>query len=408
MRPTALSLLAVAGSLISFAAAAAPDLDADLAALTTAKAAAKDHLAGDDAGARKRLSGALAACGDTKCSPSVAARLHRDLGIFLLVQGEPGNDGAAELERALKLDPTIEMDDTFATPAVWKRWVEIVRSKGAPRQTPEAPAERPKESPERGREDEKRAPDPASPAAIPAPAAAPPKALASPPSTSGFWVGAGVQADIAFLGGGNLCSRESQSAVAYSCFRPDGEQYLGVLEPAAPAGLAPSYGTTRVALQIERVLPYHLSVGGRVGFAFGGGPTPAKGPTFVPLHLEASLSYWFGQPLSRDTGLRGFASLMGGMAQMDASRSVAVDECRAGSPSGCAPATNVQPGGDNPDHQTLDAYKKAGQGFVGLGLGAFYSFVAGSGLVVEVRVLQFFPSAATTLSPSLGYVFQIL
>jgi hypothetical protein len=385
MRPTAFSLLAVAGSLISFAAAAAPDLDADLAALTAAKAAAKDHLAGDDAGARKKLARALAACGDTKCSPSVAARLHRDLGIFLLVQGEAGNDGAAELERALKLDPTIEMDDTFATPAVWKRWVEIVRGKGAPRQAPEEPTEPPKER-------------------APAPAKAPP----APPSTSGFWVGAGVQADIAFLGGADLCGRESQSAVAYSCFRPDNEQYLGVPEPTGPAGLAPSYGTTRVALQIERVLPYHLSVGGRVGFAFGGGPTPAKGPTFVPLHLEASLSYWFGQPLSRDTGLRGFASLLGGMAQMDASRTVTVDECRAGSPSGCTPATNVQPGGDNPAHQTLDAYKKAGQGFIGLGLGAFYSFLPGSGLLVEVRVLQFFPSAATTLSPSIGYVFQIL
>jgi hypothetical protein len=238
-------------------------------------------------------------------------------------------------------------------------------------------------------------------------AAAPPDPPA-PASAPGFWVGAGVQADIAFLNGDDLCGRESQSAAAYSCFRSDGEQYLGVPEPGAPTGLAASYGTTRVALQIERALPYHLSLGGRFGFAFGGGPTPAKGPTFVPIHLEASLSYWPGQPLSRRTGLRGFVSLMGGIAQMDASRAIAVDECRAGSPSGCTPAANVQPGGDNPDHQTLDAYKKAGQGFVGLGLGAFYSFLPGSGVMVEVRALQFFPSAATTFSPSIAYVFQVL
>src|SRR5689334_25193712 len=80
-------------------------------------------------------------------------------------------------------------------------------------------------------------------------AAAPPEPSAPPP---GFWVGAGVQADIAFLGGNDLCGRESQSAAAYSCFRADGEQYLGVPEPGEPAGLAASYGTTRIALQIER------------------------------------------------------------------------------------------------------------------------------------------------------------
>ena len=248
-------------------------------------------------------------------------------------------------------------------------------------------------------------------AAEPEPAAdvaAPPKAAPPPQADSGFWVGAGVQADIAFLNGGAPCSRESQSAATYACFRADGEQYLGVPAPGARSPVTAAYGTTRIALQIDRVLPYHFTLGGRFGFAFGGGPTPAKGPTFVPIHLEARVAYWFDQPLSRATGFRSFVSVMGGLGQMDASRAVNVDECLAGSTSGCTPATNLQPGGENPDHQTLDAYKKAGQAFVGLGLGAYYSFLPGSGVVVEVRALQLFPSSATTFSPSIAYVFQVL
>jgi hypothetical protein len=227
------------------------------------------------------------------------------------------------------------------------------------------------------------------------------------PMSPGFWVGAVIQGDIVFMEGGDLCSRESQTNVAYACFRSDREQYVGVPVPAKDAGFSAAYGTTRLALHVERAIAGNFTAGARFGMALGGGPTPAKGPAFVPLHIEARVAYWIGQQLSPEPGLRGFVFIMGGLAQVDASRTVEVDECRAGSTSGCAPATNVQPGGPNPDRQLLDAYKKTGQGFVGLGVGACYSFIRGSGAVLELKAMQLFPGSGTTFSPSLSYVFRV-
>lgn len=216
-----------------------------------------------------------------------------------------------------------------------------------------------------------------------------------------------VQGDLAFLDGGDPCSRESQSELRYACFRADREQYLGAPEPGTPADFALSYGTTRIALHIERPIIDNVTLGGRFGFAFGGGPTPARGPAFLPLHLEARIAYFIGKPLSAERGVRGVVSVMGGLAQVDAFRSVAVRECGADSKVACTPATNLQPGGPNPQVQSLEAYKKLGQGFIGLGLGAYYSFLPASGVLLELRIMQLFPGTGTTFSPSLSYVFNV-
>lgn len=228
------------------------------------------------------------------------------------------------------------------------------------------------------------------------------------PWSSGFWVGAALQGDLAFMGGGAVCDRESQTSGAYSCFRSDREQYVGVPAPSEPVGFAMAYGTTRVALTVERAIGGSFTAGGRLGIVLGGGPTPAKGPTFLPIHLEARAAYWIGRPPSLERGLRGFVSLAAGLAQMDASRAVEVEECRPEQSAACTPATNEQPGGPNPSRQVLDAYKKGGQAFVGLGVGVLYSFVPGSAAAIELKAAQFFPSAVTTLSPTVSYVFQIL
>jgi len=216
-----------------------------------------------------------------------------------------------------------------------------------------------------------------------------------------------LQGDVAFLDGGNICGRQSQLDLRYACFRADREQYLGVPEPDVPAGFTASYGTTRIALHIERPIFDNFTLGGRFGLAFGGGPTPAKGPAFLPLHLEGRIAYWIGRPLSIGRGLRGFVALSGGLAQVDASRSVVTSECHSGSEVACAPATNTQPGGPNPETQPLDAVKKSGLGFVGIGAGAYFSFSGASGALLELRVMQLFPGTGTTFSPSLSYVFNV-
>lgn len=242
--------------------------------------------------------------------------------------------------------------------------------------------------------------------ALPASSALAQSAPPAPASRSGFWVGAVLQQDISLLPGGDICGRAAQANSSYSCFRADREQYLGVPVPGQPASIVPARGTSRIALQAEHAIFGNFTAGGRLGFAFGGGPTPQKGPPFLPLHLEARVSYWIGPKLSPAMGVRGFVTLAGGLAQIDASRRVEVTECRAGD-AGCVPAKGFQPGWANPRSQTLDAYKKAGMGFVSVGVGLYYSFVRGSGVLLEVKGTQLFPSYGFAISPALGYVFHV-
>jgi hypothetical protein len=232
------------------------------------------------------------------------------------------------------------------------------------------------------------------------------QALAASEPRSGLWIGAALQQDISLLPSGDVCGRAAQTHGSYSCFRADREQYLGVPVAGQPASVVPARATTRVAIHVEHVLVGNLTAGGRVGLAFGGGPTPSKGPPFLPLHLEARLAYWLGPKLSSSTGVRGFVTLVGGLAQVDASREVEIAECRVAGP-GCKPIEHLQPGGPNPARQTLVAYKKAGLGFAGVGMGLYGSFVRGSGVVLEVKATQLFPSLGFAISPSISYVFHV-
>ena len=212
--------------------------------------------------------------------------------------------------------------------------------------------------------------------------------------------------DTVLLPGGDVCGREGQSTGRYACFRQDGEQYLGTPAGASGEGAATlAYGTTRALLHAERSLLPWLSAGGRLGIAFGGGPQSAQGAAFMPLHMEGRVAFWVLGGLDSEQPLNLFVTALGGLAQMDASRKIAVEECRATS-GGCTPASNEQPGGPNPVRQELDAYVKLGQGFAGLGFGVMYRFFGESAAVADLRAVQTFPSSGTSFSLSLSYVVR--
>lgn len=393
------SFVPVLVALVTLSSAVARAEGAEAEAITLRRAALEDQRNGDRAGAKEKLSRALDQCRQG-CSKAVVARLHRDLGVVLIAQGED-EEAARELAKALAEHPSIDMDETFATPEVWRAWLKAVRAAQAPPPLRPPPPAAP--TPPACKADGEC---PSGKTCQQGACAAPVKPPA-PKGSGGFWVGPAVQGDIVFMGGGDPCGRESQSAVSYTCFRSDREQYVGAPVSAERAGLTAAYGTTRLALHVEHAIAGHFTAAARFGFAFGGGPTPARGPAFFPLHVEARVAYWIGKPLSPEPGLRDFVALSGGVAQVDAYRTIEVDECRAGSPTGCVPAANLQPGGPNPDRQSLRAYKKAGQGFAGLGLGLYYGFIEGSGAVLELRATQLFPGTATTFSPSLSYVVHV-
>ena len=64
--------------------------------------------------------------------------------------------------------------------------------------------------------------------------------------------------------------------------------------------------------------------------------------------------------------------------------------------------SNLAAQGGNDLEQTLDVYKRAGDGYVVLGAGAFYPISEGFGPNAELRVYQVFPFGATILGGSVG------
>jgi hypothetical protein len=111
-----------------------------------------------------------------------------------------------------------------------------------------------------------------------------------------------VQQDAVFAAAAtNVCFDQSD----YACFDGDGNFYDGqhaLKDQSDEVAAGFTRSTTRIMLAYDRVLGENFTVGARVGYAFGGGPTkPAtvmpetpEGKPFFPAHLEAHASYWFG------------------------------------------------------------------------------------------------------------------
>ncbi len=338
--------------------------------------------------ARKRLEQTIARCQKT-CSPAVNARLQRDLGVTLVSLGQPG-PAADAFRVALAADPSIKLEDAYASSPVWKIWNEVALAQA--RGSAPVPEARPRKRP---REDDEEPPPP-------------PPSSTPPPPRSPWWIGPAAQLDLVPMGGTNACSRSSQDSTRFLCFRGDHEPYLG--SPRADqAGTVDSQlavGTARLMIAVEREMSGSITLGARLGYAFRGGPDPSRGSPFLPFHAELRAGYWPLGNRSAEGSIRPFVHAAIGIAQIDASAQVQVAECRAGDTT-CIPAANGQPGGANPDAQPLDAYRRLGQGFGALGVGGWLPVTEGSGLQLEVNVLGTFATSGFVLSPSVAYAVRV-
>lgn len=222
-------------------------------------------------------------------------------------------------------------------------------------------------------------------------------------ATRKTWLSLGIAGDFAWVSGKNVCMLESQRENGYSCFRDSSsgklEQYYG--EPVIDEGNAISPGfrlrTGRVLLGLDQALGENLTLGGRLGFAFGGGPQGENDAhPFLPLHLEGRVAYWFGDNPMGKKGFRPYAFAAAGLAQVDSRTRVSVVEDTRPS---------HQP--DNPEEQVLVVWKKMGQGFAGLGGGLMYALSETSGIVVEVKGMMMFPSSGFVLEPTIGYAIGL-
>lgn len=211
-----------------------------------------------------------------------------------------------------------------------------------------------------------------------------------PSASSGVaknWVSLALQQDVLFLSSAtNTCS----GGTGYDCFSEAGEYYANIPYDKSGGALSggPGVATTRILVGYDRVLG-SFTVGARLGFAFGGGPTAPGGKGFFPLHAEARASYWFGRDPFGSSGPRPYITVGGGVAQVDSSVNVIVYE-------------NEQAYLADKRLQ-LDAWKKSGTGFLALGGGLLYAITPSTGPLAEVRVIQLLGASGTGMALQLGY-----
>jgi hypothetical protein len=210
-----------------------------------------------------------------------------------------------------------------------------------------------------------------------------------------------LEQDFGLIYGKDACGKEAQLSAGFACFRANGTQYHGTPlsdEGGSPSGAFPA--TMRLLIGFDRVLFESLTVGVRGGFVpHGGGPKPdgADAPEFLPFHGEARATYWFGAAPFAGQGFRWGIFFAAGIAQVDAAFRVRVEEDARKAPPAAQPS--------NPPAQTLDAYKKAGTGFVGGGAAVACAINRSSGLFVNLRFMQLFPSSGTVVAPEIGYEY---
>ena len=385
----------------------------------------QDYLATKFADAQKKLAQALALCVQANdCAPATRAHLHCDLGVIDFAQ-QRAEDGRAEFAAALHEDPRVTIDHNLSTPELEQ---EFAAAGGAKAQKPEEP-------------------EPAVPVAPPpAPVVASSASSAPPPATTpqegadcppGFpgcletkekgscssdddctagqtcrdstcqdakdqapvdlpfkqnWLSVGFQLEALLLPSAqNACAGGS----GYTCFDDGGGYYrqvpLAGADDVVNGGIG--IGTMRVLLGYDRVLGTNFTVGGRLGFAFAGGPQRPGSHAFEPVHVEARGAYWFGHdPLGRK-GFRFFVEAAVGMAEVDASVPVDIYASLADYNAG--------------NSKNYTAWKKTGLGFAALGPGAMFALTPDMGIVLEAKVMQTFPTAGTAAAVQLGYTLGL-
>jgi len=234
-------------------------------------------------------------------------------------------------------------------------------------------------SKDKGKGADKEAP-PAEPDPVAEPVAEPPKEEAPPvpppepepegPKIQKNWFTLGLQQDLLFFTPvTNVCNSVNQTTgeefpgdPQYSCRDADGLYEAVYSENGAGPGNEIQSGiglaTTRIYIGYDRVFIDRLTIGGRLGFAFGGTPIVVGGGTFNPIHAELRSSFFFGNKPFERKGFRPYASLGVGVGEIDGKVSVDffVDEN----------------GYEDGEAGHLDVWRQTGIAFGALGLGVGY------------------------------------
>lgn len=403
-----------------FAQAAAQDAEAQELA---DQAIFTDYLQLDFKAAEKKLRDAIALCEKGSCSPTVHAQVYRDLAVIYITGLKRPDEGRKLLVKALRLDPRVALDADLTTPDLI-RVFEQAQQDVANEPEAEEPAPPAKAAPAERKSDPKTSPEPEDDVAEEAP---PPTGSLDddasadcPPDFPGCeaipdktededddsadvdlgtvnWLSAGLQQDfLMFSGEAGVCGTERPEEL--SCFRAGDEFRDPTVEFTAGDGGEVGGGfrpaTTRLLIGYDRVLFPNITVGARLGYAIGGGPTQPNGASFVPFHAEVRGAYWFA-PIEIGK-VRPYATLGGGLAQIDSS---VTTELVDRGPQGQIPLDST----GQPQASRVTVWKKTGTTFASIGGGAMYPLTEKSGITAELKGVLLFPSAGMSVSLQAGY-----
>lgn len=220
------------------------------------------------------------------------------------------------------------------------------------------------------------------------------------------WIGLHFAQDIAIIGGTDVCSPAARANDGYSCFYEGTETlYTGQPYPGAGISSGTVMATRRLMLSFDRAVSRNLTLGTRIGFAFSGGPK-VNGKSFLPFHGELRLSYWFGKGVLAKKGVRPYAHVGGGIAQVDGRVKVRVADCEPITDNDVYNQCVKGEGGEPVHEQTtatpMDVWRKMGQGFFTIGGGMVYAFTPQIGAQLNLNLMYMLPSSGVVIQPSLG------
>ncbi len=205
----------------------------------------------------------------------------------------------------------------------------------------------------------------------------------------------GFEQDVAWLGAADACSQEAEANHGRFCFREQGDQYLGRPTDTPGNEVSPGAALSTSRVILGAAVPLGAwRLGGRVGFAFGGGPEAANGSTFLPLHGEVRGEYHFSLQSVRQ--LDPYALGRVALAQEDATAEVRVREDRS------APTSQA-----NPDQQSLDFVHRRGPIALGLGAGVGLPLGAVGGPYLEASMVLRGPVFGVSVAPHVGWLISL-
>jgi hypothetical protein len=341
------------------------------AAALAAEAMGKDFLNVAYVPAEKKLRQAIQLCAQKDCSVPFAARLHRDLGVLYIIglnRVEPGKD---EFMAALVADPTVAISQDMNTPEVEAAFLEIKRGLSGEAQPPASPlakADTIELKSDTPSEDDS----------------------ATVWRDAANWVSIGIEQDfMAHLATKFVCNSNPN----YACYDGANVRQDFTRNPNVTGNeigsMAIRTATTRVLLGYERLLSNNFSAGAKLGMIIAGKPVRLPtDPGFLAFHGEARFSYYPGSsPFAPNNRLRPYVFASLGFAEFDSKINVDVQLAA----NGVTQSARVV------------AWRRAGKGFVGAGLGAMYALGKRHGPFLEARLIETLGKSATVMAVQAGY-----